>query len=400
MMFKRRQIGILIFTLAISLPIMACLGSIQTFQTPTPLIPTTPPPPTETPIPVATDTPVAVTPAEAIIATQPVAGQVNILEMNSFKDEADYWYFYGLVRNDTDRTIYDLQIEIKLLDSALAEIYTYTTYSMLSYLAPGETSPFSDFTTEPSPDGKTMKATVVGNNSSEAINRAKLEYRGVTLWADDYNDIYLAGEVVNGSADPVEINSIAGINSDYQDSNGDMHLVGAVTNNTTQPMNIYLVAGVYDKDGNCVDANSVYVPIPLNPGTTFPYDFSMWGPMDYVPAAYDAASEYTIFIDWISTYEASSQAYTLTTQDDTNAFDSSSGVFKGTVVNNSGQDLSSAIVIVALYDKVSGDLVATNYSYVTDALEVNTSGSYEVYVYPPNDLDPAEVNIVITAIGA
>src|SRR4030066_2235523 len=210
MMFKRRQIGILIFTLAISLPIMACLGSIQTFQTPTPLIPTNPPPPTETPIPVTTDTPVAVTPAEAIIATQPVAGQVNILEMNSFKDEADYWYFYGLVRNDTDRTIYDLQIEIKLLDSALAEIYTYTTYSMLSYLAPGESPPFAVSTPEPFPEGKTMQATVVGNNSSEAINRAKLEYRGVTLWADDYNDIYLAGEVVNGSADPVEINSIAG----------------------------------------------------------------------------------------------------------------------------------------------------------------------------------------------
>jgi hypothetical protein len=30
------------------------------------------------------------------------------------------------------------------------------------------------------------------------------------MWVDDYNDIYLAGEVFNGNSDSVEINAIAG----------------------------------------------------------------------------------------------------------------------------------------------------------------------------------------------
>jgi hypothetical protein len=29
----------------------------------------------------------------------------------------------------------------------------------------------------------------------------------------------------------------------------------------------------------------------------------------------------------------------------------------------------------------------------------NASGTYEVYVYPPNEFNPANVNIVITALG-
>jgi hypothetical protein len=97
----------------------------------------------------------------------------------------------------------------------------------------------------------------------------------------------------------------------YQDANGDMHLVGSVTNNTPDPLNIYLVAGLYDQDGNCVDANSVYLPIPLNSGETFPYDFSLWGAVNYVPSAFDAVTEQGGFVDWLSTYEASSETVTI-----------------------------------------------------------------------------------------
>ena len=475
-MYKKQQIGVQFFTLAIAFSIMACMGSIQVMQTPQPTSPTNlpqptspikPPPSTETAIPIAPNIPEATTPTVVSTSEQPVNGQVNILEMNSFKDEGDYWYFYGLVRNDSERTINDVQIEIKLFDSTGAEIYAYTTYSMMSYLEPGETSPFSDFTTDPFADGKTMQATVVGNNSTEAIKRAILEYRRTSLWVDAYNDVYLAGEVFNGNKDPVEINSISGTLMDsngklvtasyaypflsyiepdatspfvmmfdapvgqaatldrytlysdamitnptstydislsekhksYQDTNGNAHLVSAMTNNTSEPMHIYLVAGIYDKDGNCVDVNSVYFPVPLNPGATFPYDFSTWGALDYVPGAYEAGTQFKIYIDWMSTYEASSPAFTLTTKDDTSAFDGSVGIFKGTVVNDSGQDLITVIVVATIYDKASGELIATNYSYVTESLTNNASGAYEIYVYPPHDIDPATVRFEITALG-
>jgi hypothetical protein len=457
---------------------MACFGVNQITQIPQPTTPVNTSPPSDTPFPVASpttipipsDTPIGASPTSISTEIPQAIGQVNILEINGFKDEADYWYFYGLARNDTNRTISDLQIEVKLLDLMGTVVYSYTTNSILYYLTPGENSPFSDFTTEPFPDGKTMQATVSDYSHTDAINRAKLEFRGITLWADEYNDIYLAGEVFNGNTDPVEINAIAGTLTDeagklvtasnayplldyiepngtgpfvmlfdapngqagelthytmssdalithptstydiaisdqqfqYQDMHGDFHLVGSLRNNTSVPMNIYLVAGAYDEDGNCIDASSVYVPyypIPLNPGDTLPFDFTMWGSLDYVPEALESASIFKIFSNWNSTYEASSLAFELTTMDDKHSFDGATGVFTGTVINDSGQDLVSVIVTVAIYDKSTGDLLATNYTFVPESLINNGTGSYEVYLYPPTDIDLQNIDMVIIALG-
>jgi hypothetical protein len=470
-MLQKGQAGILVFSLVLALSILACSGTTQIPQSTLSATPTSQPPislpATETPPPPPTDTPVIPPPTSASTDNPLVTGQINILEVSFFKDEADYWYFYGLVRNDTSSTISDLQIEIKLLDSAGTAIYSYTTYSMLSYLTPGETSPFSDFTTDAFTNGATIQATVVGSSTTDMINRASLEYRGVSIWADDYNDIYLAGEVLNKNAEPVELNAVAGTLMDssgkmvtaaaaytslgyiepnssspfvmmfdapigqagsltdynlyldglitnptstydltlsdiqyhYQDVNDDFHLLGSVTNNTSEPMIIYLVAGAYDGNGNCIDANYIYFPMPLNAGETFPYDFNLWGAMDYVPAAYDAAINYTVIADWIYTYEATSPAYALVSENASNTFEGGTGVFTGTVINNSGQDLSSAIVIVSLYDKSSGELIATGYSFVPESLPNNGTGSYEISLYPPIDLDPANISIDIKALG-
>ena len=477
-MCNRRHISLVMVILVLASGIMACFGVNQTTLYVQPTAPVDTSLPSDTPIPAATQTIGPLATETSIGATQtststeiPIAiGQVTILEINGFKDEADYWYFYGLVLNDTDRTISDLQIEVILLDSAGAEIYTYTTTSILYYLAPGENSPFSDFTTEPFPDGNTMQATIAGYNNTDDINRANLEFRDITLWADEYNDIYLAGEVLNGNPEPVDINAIAGtlidetgklvtassayplldyiepdtsgpfvmmfdapigkageltnysITADglitvptptydisisdkqfqYLDIHGDFHLVGSSTNNSSEPMNIYLVAGVYDENGNCIDASSLYVPyfpVALNPGDTLPYDFTMWGAMDYVPEAIKSANTVKVFINWKATYKASSQAFELTTKDDVHTFNGGTEVFTGTVINISGKDLISTIVTVAIYEKSTGDLLATNYSFVTDTLTNNGTGAYEVYLYPPEDIDNQNIDVVIIALG-
>jgi hypothetical protein len=186
---------------------------------------------------------------------------------------------------------------------------------------------------------------------------------------------------------------------DYQDTFGSMHLVGSVTNNSSMILNVFLLAGIYDANGNCVDAAQISLPVPLAPGETIPYDFSSWGSVDYVPAAYTAATQYKIFIDWYYTYEAFSTSYNITTSDDTNTFDGNTGTFSGNVLNNSGRDLDTATVIVALYDKASGDLIATNYTYVSGPIANNATSSYEVYLYTENNIDPANVEFVITAKG-
>jgi hypothetical protein len=99
--------------MALAIVTMACKGITQGTQTPLPPSPTSLPLTTETPIPAATETPITAAQTGTSTAIQPVGGQVTVMEMNSFKDESDYWYFYGLVRNDTEQTISDLQIEVK-----------------------------------------------------------------------------------------------------------------------------------------------------------------------------------------------------------------------------------------------------------------------------------------------
>lgn len=466
-MLKKWKITAVVLMMLITSVITACAGTGNATEAPQP---------TSAVIkPASSDTPSAVETSEiALPTTTPVeekplpqtANQLNITETNSFKDESDYWYFHGLVQNDMDQTVYDVQVEVSLLDVAGTEVYSYTTYTILSYLEPGEITPFSDFSTEAFPDGKTMQAEVVGFETSQGIKRTALEYSRVTTWADEYNDVYLAGVVFNKTNEPVQINDIAGtlwdgsgklvssssaypflsyvepngsspfvmmfdtplgeapsltnyklyidaVSTDpistyditlsethnkYQDSNGDMHLVGSVTNNTTEPLNIYLVAGMYDKDGNCIDANVVYMPMPVNPGETFPYDFSVWGAVDYVPTAYEEAVNYQVFVDWLSTFEAD-PTYILSTKDDANTYDGLAAHFTGNVVNSSGQDLTTALVSVSFYDKKTGELIATNLNFVPDVLTKDATAAYEVYVYPPYDNDPAETEIVITALG-
>ncbi len=114
-----------------------------------------------------------------------------------------------------------------------------------------------------------------------------------------------AGELTNYSitsdalvTNPISPNelSISDTQLPYRDMHGDFHLVGSLTNNASEPMNISLLAGAYDENGNCIDASSLYVPdftIPLNPGDSLPYDFTMWGALDFVPEAVKSANKYT-----------------------------------------------------------------------------------------------------------
>jgi hypothetical protein len=67
-------------------------------------------------------------------------------------------------------TRFNLKFEVKLIDSAGIEVYTFTINTLLNYHSPGETSLFSDYSAEPYPDGKTMQATVVSFNQQQPVN--------------------------------------------------------------------------------------------------------------------------------------------------------------------------------------------------------------------------------------
>jgi len=187
---------------------------------------------------------------------------------------------------------------------------------------------------------------------------------------------------------------------DYMDGYDNFHLAGTITNNGTLNMSVSLVAGIYDATGNVLDAASLSLPIYyIGPGETLPVDFDSWGPLNYTDATYDISDEYMVSVDYYWTYESYSELVTISTRDDSNTFDNDEAKFIGYVVNDSGKDLTGATVVVAIYEKGTDKLLATEYNWIFDDIANGAEAAYEVTVYLPLELDPATVDYVITAVG-
>lgn len=475
-MNRTRKMGLILFTAAIVLSILACGGGQPApteTQAPPPSANTVPPPPaTDTPVPPPpTDTPVPAAPE----ATQPPAektgdertpGQLNILSLNGYQDESDYWHIIGLVANDTERAVSDLEVEVEIFDASEASLYKEVADPMLYNLAPGDTTPFDLWVLEELPGADHFTAIIVGQGSAD-IERAAVEVSKVNRIVDKYDSINLTGEVTNNGTTPLEVNGLAaalfndagelitaasvsviqhhlepGDSSafrislsappdqlesltDYQlywdtivaepaelidftlsdfykymDSYENFHLAGSITNNGTKNMYVSMVAGIYDGAGNVLDASSISLPVYyIAPGETLPVDFDIWGPMSYTDDAFGKAEEFLISVDYYWTYESYSELVTISTKGDSNTFDSEEAKFIGYVVNDSGKDLSGATVIVAIYEKGTDKLLATEYDWIFDDIANGAEAAYEVNIYLPTGLDPTTVDYVITAVG-
>jgi hypothetical protein len=137
-----RRFSILLFVAALVVTTLACGGTAAapTNTAPPPPTNTLPPPPTNTPLPPPTNTPIPPptnTPAPNN-GTGPniVAGQINVREVSGFTDESNYWYLFGLVSNDTDRAVNDIEVEVQFLDATGAVLY-----SLFSHWLPGNKHP-------------------------------------------------------------------------------------------------------------------------------------------------------------------------------------------------------------------------------------------------------------------
>ncbi|MBN2149248.1 MAG: hypothetical protein JW726_17810 [Anaerolineales bacterium] len=476
-----RKLGMAFFALAIVISILACGGSAEPTPTnpPPPTNTVPPPPPTDTPLPPPTEAPPPTEPPAPTEAPPPtedtgggvapnrVAGQINVIEVNGYKDSWDDWHIVGLISNDTDRFVNDIEVEVEIFDASENSLFVDTTYTALYSLAPGEITPFELYVYEDLTDPDHFVASITGNGTSSA-ERGTVDIQNVTLWLDEFDDIHLVGELVNNSSDIINMSGLAAamfddagalatvdtVNAmirylepgdsgpfritidapedqaasltdytiytdaqitdatdkydltlseehyDYVDAYDNFHLVGSVTNNSDQLMNVSLVAGLYDDAGNVVDAATASLPVySLAPGETMGYDFDFWGPVNYAAGAYDAATEYNVQIDWYWTWDTTTELVDLTTVEDTNTFDSYSGTFNGKVSNSTGAEIESATVIVSIYDKATGQLVAVSYDWLFDPIPNGGTGDYEVYVDIPDGFAIENYEYVITVKG-
>ncbi len=191
----------------------------------------------------------------------------------------------------------------------------------------------------------------------------------------------------------------------YLDNYGEFHLVGEITNNGSENVGARLVATIYDKDNNVIDAASMDTPISaIKPGEIIPYEFNFWGPLDSKKGLYDdKADRYSVQVDPTWTWTTKTELFDLEAQNKKNSWDEYQGTFTGQVVNNTGGDLESAVVIVGIYGKKgqpdADKLVAMGYSYadITEKLANGKTADYTVYVPIPKDfnMDNYEYAIVV-----
>jgi hypothetical protein len=211
-------------------------------------------------------------------------------------------------------------------------------------------------------------------------------------------EIYIDAEVAN----PVEIYdfAITEFHHYYIDTYDSFHLVGEVTNNNDEFFTISLVAGIYDADGNVVDAATTDIPtFSIAPGETLPYDFQYWGPLNYKDGTIDIASNYYVQWDPYWTWSSSTEYIELTTENDNTEVSTYQVTFTGDVLNDSGDEVDGATVIISLYDIESGDLVATGYGGIYDPIAPNATTAYQVWIDTPADFDIDSVEIAIVAKG-
>jgi archaellin len=99
------------------------------------------------------------------------------------------------------------------------------------------------------------------------------------------------------------------------------------------------------------------------------------------------------------TWASSSEYVNLTTQNDINIVDEFQVTFTCEVLNDSGDEIESATVIVSLYDLQTGKLVATGYVAIYEPINPNASAAYEVWINTPADFDISTVEYTIAAKG-
>ncbi len=192
---------------------------------------------------------------------------------------------------------------------------------------------------------------------------------------------------------------------DYVDANGQFHLVGEITNSADQNIGVRLVATIYDKDNNVLDASSMDTPISaIKPGETIPYEFNYWGPLSSKKGLYDEkADRFTVQVDPTWTWTTDTKLFDLKIKNEKNEWDEYQGTFTGQVVNDTGGDLESAVIMVGIYGKKGqpdeNKIVATGYSYATisDKLANGQAADYTVYVPVPTgfSIDNYEYDIVV-----
>jgi hypothetical protein len=216
---------------------------------------------------------------------------------------------------------------------------------------------------------------------------------GATQWRL-YQDVNLAENVTDYSMD-VKVSNV------YLDQYGLVHLVGWITNNSSQSLDSMVVAGLYSTDGTVLDSSYAFVPVPIKPGTTAPFSISSFGSVSYNSDQASLVSATTAQFDTWFTTPITNEFIDLTVTGETIQKDGATWTFSGSVTNNSGKNLSGAMVVVMIMDP-QNKLIAMEYTSIFpagDAIAAGEINPYSVPVYLDPNVDATGFTTASMVIG-
>jgi hypothetical protein len=200
-------------------------------------------------------------------------------------------------------------------------------------------------------------------------------------------------------SDPLELASLSITTTNaYIDFYGNYHLVGEVTNLGDSHYNFDLTAGVYDTQGFVIDAASVTLAQEtLAPDETAPFDFNIWGPLNYNPDLIDTIESHSVVIDDAWTWSTKTGMVNLSTLENAREDSEEALNFSGKIVNSTNSTVDSAVIVVALRDYQSDTIIATNFDYYYEELEPGATYDYlvEIPLWEGIDLTSIVVDYIV-----
>ena len=421
--------------------------------------------------PIANITSVSPT-AEVQASLEPLVSPIptpvlEVYKIQGFYDQYGAYRVVGLLKNNTDQFLDNIEVEVTIFDSEGDLLYSDVVYTLLYTLAPGESTPFELLVRDSLSEAQDVFGAAIGFDSSN-LERQVIQTRNSVVAIDENGNLHITGELFNNTQDPVQINGLAaaildkkgglltagdlsaGIQyldpgeagpfrvpmlgpveripeiGDYQiyidseavppqdyfdlkfaepqyyfvDQFDSFHLVGEIANNSERSLTMRVVAAIYNQNGQVLDVASTDLPFSsLESGSMLPYDFKYWGPLNSIPGLVDSATKYSVQWDPNWTYPNNRGTAELSISNETNSVEAGYAIYEGIAVNNSGNILQNAVVIVSIFDPLSSQILAMNYQSYFDELSDGQSFAYRIEVAIEPDLYLENAKVVIVAKG-
>jgi hypothetical protein len=285
--------------------------------------------------------------------------QVDFGSVIVTQDDTGYYHITGDIFNNDSQPIVIYAIAAALYDDAGGLISIDLCYDRLSAIEAGGRGSF-----------RTSASYVPGSDRP----------------AMDSYELFLDTDYYDPQKYDVSFGSITDYVDDYIQS---FHLVGEVTNNSDQNLSLKLVGTIFDSQDQVVDVSTTdLVFYNFEPGETLPFSFDYWGPLNHINDPYAQAANYLIQVDWYTSGQSYFDTLSLETSDITvEKDDFNEAVYSGKVLNNSGVDVDSTTVVVAIYDKSNGKILGMEYTFLYESIPNGSSTDFTVYIPIKEDWD-------------